>query len=89
MFDVAADADVGRDNAPGDCDENDKLARHDPTPGRPPLGQECVISLLCSELRTNWIASNKLSNAVNIVNIHTRVKPTLPLSMAHSLLRNI
>ena len=41
IFDVAADADVGRDNAPGDSDENDKLARHDT---RPPLGEECVIS---------------------------------------------
>ena len=84
MFDVAADADVGADNAPGDCDENDKLARHDPTRGAASAGRGMCHQpgLLRPGLRTNWIAGNKLSNAVNIINIHTRVKPTLSLSMS-------
>lgn len=67
------------------------MTRHAASAVRGMCHQAALLSARAAraERRTNWIASNKLSNAVNIINIHTRVKPTSLLSMSNSLKMNL
>ena len=63
MCSVDVAADVGRDNAPGD-DENDKLARHDPHAAS--AGPGMCHQPAWAERRTNWSASTKSTQVCGV-----------------------